>query len=165
MHIYLYQIKCKRNEVDKYKYLDKPLKTFANAHFKYQSSLMHLEMIIHFDPADDKATEQLARTNYCFNHMLQRYYFIDDIQFLNGNMCKLILTEDVLYTYKSQILNTSVMIKRNAQKFNGMYPDEKYPVTNQKRVTIKKISGSPFSSSDMDSGKRCIMLTTNGGAI
>lgn len=165
MTLYLYQIKCKRNEVDKSKYVGKPLHKFSHVHTKYTSSIMHLEIILQFDTTDEKATEQLCRTNYCFVHMLQRYYFIDDIQFMNGNMVKLICSEDVLFTYCDQIKNTSMMIRRNEKRYNGFYNDEKYPITNKKKIVIKTIGGSPFSKSDMDSGKRCIMLTTNGGAV
>lgn len=166
-----YQMKCKKNQVDKTNYIFPIQKENENhqkenivwdCHFKYGGSIMNVELIVKFD--DEIHAELLKRTNYIFIKKLGRYYFVDNIEFLQGGQYKLVCSIDVLNTYSSKITSTSQLIRRNPHEYNGLYQDEKFPIDCEKMVSYKSITGSPFSRHNMVSGGRCIVLTCAGGA-
>lgn len=53
--------------------------------------------------------------NYAHIDSLNRYYFIDSVEVLNGNITRLMLRCDVLETYKDSVLNSNCRYKRKVQ--------------------------------------------------
>lgn len=53
--------------------------------------------------------------NYAHIDSLNRYYFIDSVEVLNGNITRLVLRCDVLETYKDSVLNSNCRYKRKVQ--------------------------------------------------
>lgn len=167
MKVYPYKMKCKRNLVNKYNNIEN-LKDGNSViewdcAFKYGGSILNIEIIAHLKNTLQKKI--LTKCNYVYIPDLNRYYFVDNIEFLNGTQIKLTLSEDVLYTYSDSILTTAQMIRRNAYTYNGMYQDEKYPVQQNKISVVKNFTNIPFNKNDMTSSKRCIALTVSGGGI
>ena len=54
--------------------------------------------------------------NYAHIDSLNRYYFIDNVEVLNGNITKLVLRCDVLETYKDSVLNSNCRYKRKVKE-------------------------------------------------
>ena len=50
--------------------------------------------------------------NYAHIDSLNRYYFIDNVEVLSGNITRLVLRCDVLETYKDSVLNSNCRYKR-----------------------------------------------------
>lgn len=48
--------------------------------------------------------DSLPSFNYCYIEELKRYYFVENIEFVNNNVYKIYLKLDVLFTYKDDIL-------------------------------------------------------------
>ena len=53
--------------------------------------------------------------NYAHIDSLNRYYFIDSVEVLSGNITRLVLRCDVLETYKDSVLNSNCRYKRKVQ--------------------------------------------------
>lgn len=54
--------------------------------------------------------------NYAHIDSLNRYYFIDSVEVLNGNITRLMLRCDVLETYKDSVLNSNCRYKRKVKE-------------------------------------------------
>lgn len=94
MKLELYKSSSSFNTINK----ELTLLTTLTIHLKQGANLLHTQIIIH-------NSEQLKDLNYA--KMLDRYYFVQ-VQTLNNNKFLLLtLDEDVLETYKKDILNSS----------------------------------------------------------
>ncbi len=67
---------------------------------------------------------ELIDVNYCYIPDFNRYYFIDDPISINTNLWRLILKEDVLMSYKNEILNTYAFVARNEFTYHDMIKDD-----------------------------------------
>lgn len=67
--------------------------------------------------------------NYCkWNN---RYYFIDDIVFINNNMYELHCTVDVLASWKTVIGDSTQYVVRSSNEYDGFIMDTFYPATTE----------------------------------
>lgn len=85
------------------------LLTTLNIHLKQHTNLLHTQIIIH-------NSEQLKNLNYA--KMLDRCYFVQVQTLNNDKFLLLTLDEDVLETYKQDILNSSQDIIRKSDAGN-----------------------------------------------
>lgn len=85
------------------------LLTTLNIHLKQHTNLLHTQIIIH-------NSEQLKNLNYA--KMLDRCYFVQVQTLNNDKFLLLTLDEDVLETYKQDILNSSQDIIRKSAAGN-----------------------------------------------
>lgn len=105
MKLDLYKCGSSFNTINK----ELTLLTTLNIHLKQNANLLHTQLIIH-------NSEQLKELNYA--KMLDRSYFVQ-VQTLNNNKFLLLtLDEDVLETYKKDILNSSQDIIRKSAAGN-----------------------------------------------
>lgn len=177
MEFYPYTMKCKRNVVDKgvKGYLSAIIDpttnppapiVYDNYFIRSITGLYQIELVSEFN--NDASDKQMLKPtesglNYVYVPKFGRYYFVDDIYFDNAMRMTLKCTCDVLYTYKGLITGATQIVTRQANEYNGLYPDSKFPILAKKKLIPINIGGSPFSSNDMASGKKCIVLTVNGG--
>ena len=172
MEFYPYTMKCKRNVVDKTKYITNLVDSngnkivYDNFFIRERTGLFDIEIIMEFnnDSTDKKFLKpSLSGLNYIKIPKFDRYYFVNDMEFDNAMRLILKCTCDVLHTYHSAILGSTQIITRNEKSYNGEYPDPKFPILSRKTVIPTNITGCPFSSNSMASGKKCIVLTVTGG--
>ena len=79
--------------------------------------------------------------NYAFIPSLQRYYFINDWQYINGAwVCY--CNVDVLASHKIAIGQTSAYIERAASAYNGNIIDNLYPATTDVEIRNGVIANS-----------------------
>lgn len=105
MKLELYKCGSSFNTINK----ELTLLTTLTIHLKQGANLLHTQIIIH-------NSEQLKELNYA--KMLDRSYFVQ-VQTLNNNKFLLLtLDEDVLETYKKDILNSSQDIIRKSAAGN-----------------------------------------------
>lgn len=86
-----------------------------------------------------------------------RYYFIREKTLIKGNLYAIHAHEDVLYTFKDQILTQEGVIARQENKYNLYLDDEKYKVTGQVIERTLKFSKSPLTKN-----LQYVLLTTGG---
>lgn len=82
--------------------------------------------------------------NYCkWNN---RYYFIEDVVYINNAMYELHCRIDVLATYRADIMNSSQYVLRSESKWNTAINDSYYPATAKQSVRIQTTAdtGAPF---------------------
>ena len=60
--------------------------------------------------------DTISDYNYAYIAQCHRYYYINDIIALSGGRVKLILTVDVLMTYKTDILSSTQLVTRQKNK-------------------------------------------------
>lgn len=67
--------------------------------------------------------------NYIYINGLNRYYYIDEIVFVRTNIYDLHCREDVLMSFKEEILNQNVFLTRQEYNYNNYLLDNKFPAT------------------------------------
>lgn len=95
MELILYHTNDSQNTINK----EKTLITTKNINLKQSTNLYQTFLIL----KNDKATNY-SNVNYA--KMLNKFYFVSHETIANNNFIKLNLKEDVLETYKDDILNT-----------------------------------------------------------
>lgn len=73
--------------------------------------------------------------NYAYIEEFNRYYFIDDIVVKSTNIYTLVLKLDVLETYRTYLLETTMLINRNEFTFNSFLEDEIVGYRYNKEIT------------------------------
>ena len=63
-----------------------------------------------------KSLDTISDYNYAYIAQCHRYYYINDIIALSGGRVKLILSVDVLMSFKSDILNSTQLVIRQKNK-------------------------------------------------
>ena len=78
-------------------------------------------------------------TPFQFNYMKfdNKYYYIDGVDFISQHIIRINCSVDLLESYKTQILNQTVVINRSENVFNRYLPDDKLHLNAYKRVQTK----------------------------
>ena len=117
------------------------LLTSLTIHLKQHTNLLHTQLIIH-------NSEQLKELNYA--KMLDRCYFVQ-VQTLNNNKFLLLtLDEDVLETYKKDILASSQDVIEKSTAGN----------VKQTNVSPETVSKTFNSDIKLENGNSIIMVTS-----
>ena len=137
MQLELYKNNSSFNTINK----ELSLLNTLNIHLKQGANLLHTQIIIHNN-------NQLKELNYA--KMLDRYYFVQ-VQTLNNNKFLLLtLDEDVLETYKKDILASSQDIVEKSTAGN----------IKQTNVSSETVSKTFNSDTKLDNGSSIIMVTS-----
>lgn len=86
-----------------------------------------------------------------------KYYFIESYKILSGYIIEFQLTEDVLYTYKDEILANKALISRQEHKRNGWIVDPEFTITQKPNTQVLELPNG-FNRSESS-----FILTTLGG--
>lgn len=73
------------------------------------------------------------------------YYYINDIVSLNNNMCELHCSQDLLATYKNNILGTTAFVEYAAMGYNTKLPDRRVAVQSSEYVSESSLTIGQFS--------------------
>lgn len=91
-----------------------------------------------------KAGDEIFSKNFAYIPNFKRYYFVSSIDISPNGMYTLILTEDVLMSWRDDIKNCEVMLARSADFRNYYLVDERLPITQRTLVWNKIPDSSPF---------------------
>ena len=142
MQLELYKNSSSFNTINK----ELSLLTTLNIHLKQGANLLHTQIIIHNN-------DQLKELNYA--KMLDRCYFVQ-VQTLNNNKFLLLtLDEDVLETYKKDILASSQDIIEKSTAGN----------IKQTNVLPETVSKTFNSDTKIENDNRSIIMVTSGQPI
>ena len=111
------------------------------------------EMVDEKNPALMLHDETIASANYCYLPSFKRYYFIDQVMRYNAHLVKVMLTSDLLMTYKDNLLNHDVLVTATSKP---SYLSSSLPTTEH--IELDRYT-SDFT---LPEGKTLI-LTTIGG--
>ena len=137
MQLELYKNNSSFNTINK----ELSLLTTLNIHLKQGANLLHTQIIIHNN-------DQLKELNYA--KMLNRCYFVHDQTLNNNKFLLLTLDEDVLETYKQDILASSQDVIEKSTAGN----------IKQTNVSPETVSKTFNSDTKLDNGSSIIMVTS-----
>lgn len=139
MQLELYKNSSSFNTINK----ELTLLTTLNIHLKQGANLLHTQIIIHNN-------DQLKQLNYA--KMLDRCYFVQ-VQTLNNNKFLLLtLDEDVLETYKQDILASSQDVVEKSTAGN----------IKQTNVSPETVSKTFDSDTKIENNSGSIIMVTSG---
>lgn len=138
MIITLYKSPGERNR------LSRPLtevKTYQNAQLTDVVNVETPELLINRD-------DNVIGFDYAYIPKFKRYYFLNDLQVVNGNQFKLFLESDPLMSFRQGILNSSCIAKRSTSNINPEIEDNQAAFKNiPKRIHFKISTGFTPSAS------------------
>lgn len=138
---------------------DKPVLALTNVKLKDSCSVMHPVIRIN-RRSFAKNTQALLDVNYAYIPEMGRYYFIDDITTENDGTVSYTLTCDVLYTYKGDLLSTTVLAIRAQTMGESLYTDPEYPIRSNKIIKPIIIGYIPDEVDDLNNN---FYMTVAGG--
>lgn len=97
--------------------------------------------------------------NYCYINdgpFFGRYYYIDDIILNQNGLSEIRCSEDVLMSYKSDILNQTCILDRQESKANAYLPDAEWKADSRTNILTR-----PFPSGF--EGMSTIITVLGGG--
>ena len=106
-----------------------------------------------------------VKANYLFCHDWDRYYFINDFDFVPGNAMIFDCVVDPLYSFMDQLKNVSGTILRNEHAQNSYIVDTELPILVRKSLEIIRLENSDFQLSRFNSDTHLFLMTIAGGAI
>lgn len=127
--------------------------TYNNVFLKDKNNISNIELTLGY-------SANLLTTNYVYVQELARYYFVTDINIDNNNMVTLSCKCDVLYTYKTQILNMSVIANTASDKYNLKLIDSNDTLASDCLVSFRQFSTTPFNTTDYNLTNANFVLTT-----
>lgn len=90
--------------------------------------------------------ERIFNYNYCYIEKFHRYYSIKNI--INRNpFFEIVMSVDVLETYKNDILESTQIIGRQENEFNLNLIDDEIPRYCEDYIDILKFGETPFNTS------------------
>lgn len=126
---------------------------------KDDTDIMH--PVIELDGANLPPT-----ANYCYIAAFGRYYYINQQDIKIGRDLVLTLSVDVLMSWKSLILNSTVIAERTSNKYNKYIPD-KIPMLSRQNNIFKAFTpyqgAYAFDSGTITAETPCILLTVIKG--
>ena len=120
------------------RYLNKNLQQISlvhNVYFKDENNV--IDPILIFDDIPPSV-------NYCFISELDRYYYLRDVKFIEGQF----ITEwhvDVLMTYKDEIKKQVVVADRCSDQWKQYIDDNILKIEQYKGEYIRNFDNQPFS--------------------
>ena len=126
---------------------------------KYDTDIMH--PVIELDAANLPPT-----ANYCYIAAFGRYYYINQQGIKVGRDLTLTLSVDVLMSFKTQILASTVVAARSS-KFCNRYLSDKIPISAKQNNIFKAFNpyqgAYAFDSGTITDETPCILLTVVKG--
>lgn len=128
---------------------------------KDDADIMH--PVIELDSANLPPT-----ANYCYIAAFNRYYYINQQGIKIGRDLTLTLAVDVLMSFKTQILASTVVAERSS-KYCNRYLSDKIPISAQQNNIFKAFEPYQglyaFDSGALTTETPCILLTVTKGGI
>lgn len=123
----------------------------VNCQLKEPSGVLNPTLIV--------KSSEWSDMDYAYCVPWNRYYFISDVTFMNGNRLEVSLTCDFLATFKASIQNYTCFVERSASNYNANFDDSL--VSNAEELTYKDYKTSNLGTGFSGSG--CYVIQCVGG--
>lgn len=107
---------------------------------KETCSIIRPILIIHLNAAGAPNMEQLAKENYCYIPIFQRYYYIVNVTSETAAIAYVHCEVDVLASFRDDILATPAFVMYSNSKYNTAIPDSRLPMTGMSRQWCNTIA-------------------------
>ena len=113
----------------------------------------------------EESAANINAANYMYISDFNRYYQIVDKKCDENGLWTISCKEDVLSSFRSDILNLKGIVKRQATNYDMYLNDPRIPVSAQKVMNIKRFGNSIFTQSATTSSNnfKTITLLVLGG--
>lgn len=111
---------------------------------KENTSTTNPTFIVNLDSYDVEKISDMGTINYLHWFQTGRYYFVEDINYLRGSLVELTCHVDVLYTFKDDILDSSLYCVRSGNRYSPLIPDDNYTILNNYNCKASKICDTPY---------------------
>lgn len=118
-----------------------------------QGALRDVTSMLSFDIVVEYG--QVPTFNYAYIPSFNRYYFIDDIVSVNNNMWELLMSVDVLMTYKTAIKALPAFIDRSESNYDRFVIDNNLPMKQGEVIETTFVTNELFVK---DSGNGTYVL-------
>lgn len=125
--------------------------TISNIAWKENTSIINPVVIV------DSNTD-LTGCNYAYISAFGRYYYINNIEVMPGNLCALYLHCDVLMSFASSIASCSGVVRRQESLYNMYINDSEFKVEQKSDKKTIMFSNCPFSKTNQ------YYIAVSGGA-
>lgn len=105
---------------------------------------------------NDEQLNDLHKCNYCYLSHFDRYYFIRSTQRLNSYEIELHLECDVLYTYRHEIMNSKLLMRKKIE--NEFHSSD---LRHKDIQTIERY----YSDTELEENDNMVVITTIGGYL
>lgn len=99
--------------------------------------------------------------NYAYIEDMDRYYFVNSPEIDTQNICTVSMRVDVLMSFKTDILNMTVIAERSTNNYNRYLVDNIIPSQNTCTVQTKQLTSGLFASNLLATTDYCYALTVN----
>lgn len=110
-----------------------------------------------------KNITNVTKYNYCYIGEFDRYYFIDEIEFLTGGRVSLKCSIDVLETYATEIKALNGILLRGEIGEPTEITDNLLPLAKNKTVNVYEFTGGDFNINTATNANYNFVLNIMGG--
>lgn len=141
MDITLYNCTAEPNMLDKTGFLT-GVSSYTGAVARHNVDMINPEITL------EESATNIASANYCYISDFGRYYQIVEKSCDVNGLWKLSLKEDVLMSFKTDILTLTGIVARQRYNYDMYLPDNMIPASIKKNVNVYKFTGTPFTGSN-----------------
>lgn len=132
--VYLYKCSCDSKVVDKTEKLTQV--ALLQGALRDVTSMLSFDIIVEYG--------QVPTFNYAYIPSFNRYYFIDDIVSVNNNMWEMLMSVDVLMTYKTAIKALPAFIDRSESNYDRFVIDNNLPMKQGEVIETTFVTNELF---------------------
>ena len=158
MKIVLYSMTSAKRKIGKTK-----AKLFELDNVIIKQSTSAIEPTFVVSKQKGKNLPSMYRVNYLYSYATKKYYFVSDIRWVTGSCLELICVEDVLETYKNNILALTTLIERQENVYSPYIVDDELKVTTANRTTGVSRVLDKYSVGSLGNIMSYVITTVGGG--
>ena len=158
MKIVLYSMTSDKRKIGKTK-----AKLFELENVIIKQSTSAIEPTFVVSKQKGKNLPSMYRVNYLYSYATKKYYFVSDIRWVTGSCLELICVEDVLETYKNNILSLTTLIERQENVYSPYIVDDELKVTTANRNTGVSRVLDKYSVGSLGNIMSYVITTVGGG--
>ena len=158
MKIVLYSMTSDKRKIGKTK-----AKLFELDNVIIKQSTSAIEPTFVVSKQKGKNIPSMYRVNYLFSYATKKYYFVSDIRWVTGSCLELICVEDVLESYKNNILSLTTLIERQENVYSPYIVDNELKVSTANRETGVSRVLDKYSVGSLGNNISYVITTVGGG--
>ena len=158
MKIVLYSMTSDKRKIRKTK-----AKLFELENVIIKQSTSAIEPTFVVSKQKGKNIPSMYRVNYLYSYATKKYYFVSDIRWVTGSCLELICVEDVLESYKNNILSLTTLIERQENVYSPYIVDNELKVSTANKSTGVSRVLDKYSVGSLGNNISYVITTVGGG--
>ena len=114
-------------------------------------------------PQENEILPSYFSCNYIYSYGTKKYYFVNDIRMSNASALEFVCTEDVLETYKNNILSLTTLIERQENIYSPYIVDNELKLSTANRDSGVSRVLDKYSVGSLGNNISYVITTVGGG--